>query len=104
MGLNQAEKFIPGARWLRGYKSQYAIADFIAGITVGLTMLPQGLAYATLAGLEPQVSGGCCYYIFQVKFKLKVLIVRRFCLRSSSDYTRPSWEGLFMRSSAAVVR
>lgn len=56
MGLSQAEKFIPGARWLRGYTTKYAAADLIAGITVGLTVLPQGLAYATLAGLEPQVS------------------------------------------------
>lgn len=56
MGLSQAEKFIPGARWLRGYTAKFAAADFIAGITVGLTVLPQGLAYATLAGLEPQVS------------------------------------------------
>ncbi|XP_053692779.1 sodium-independent sulfate anion transporter [Sabethes cyaneus] len=54
MGLTQVEKVIPGARWLRGYNAQYAVADLIAGITVGLTVLPQGLAYATLAGLEPQ--------------------------------------------------
>ncbi|XP_065088699.1 sodium-independent sulfate anion transporter [Ochlerotatus camptorhynchus] len=54
MGLTQIEKFIPGARWLRGYSAQFAVADLIAGITVGLTVLPQGLAYATLAGLEPQ--------------------------------------------------
>lgn len=54
MGLNQAEKFVPGARWLRGYTAQFFVSDLIAGITVGLTVLPQGLAYATLAGLEPQ--------------------------------------------------
>lgn len=54
MGLSQAEKFIPGARWLRGYTAQFFISDLIAGITVGLTVLPQGLAYSTLAGLEPQ--------------------------------------------------
>ncbi|XP_055700646.1 sodium-independent sulfate anion transporter [Phlebotomus papatasi] len=54
MGLNKVEKWIPGARWLRGYTGQDAVADVIAGITVGLTVLPQGLAYATLAGLEPQ--------------------------------------------------
>ncbi|XP_055609114.1 sodium-independent sulfate anion transporter [Uranotaenia lowii] len=54
MGLTQVEKIIPGARWLRGYNAQFAVADLIAGITVGLTVLPQGLAYATLAGLEPQ--------------------------------------------------
>ena len=56
MGLTTVEKYIPGTRWLRGYTLQYAVADLIAGITVGLTVLPQGLAYAALAGLEPQVS------------------------------------------------
>ena len=54
MGLSNFERIIPGARWLRGYSIEYAVADLIAGITVGLTVLPQGLAYATLAGLEPQ--------------------------------------------------
>lgn len=54
MGLSRLEKVIPGARWLRGYNMQFFAADLIAGITVGLTVLPQGLAYATLAGLEPQ--------------------------------------------------
>uniref|UniRef100_A0A336M1R8 CSON010405 protein n=1 Tax=Culicoides sonorensis TaxID=179676 RepID=A0A336M1R8_CULSO len=54
MGLSHVEKVIPGARWLRGYNVEYAVSDLIAGITVGLTLLPQGLAYATLAGLPPQ--------------------------------------------------
>lgn len=54
MGLTQVEKYVPGARWLRGYTAKFFIADLIAGVTVGLTVLPQGLAYATLAGLEPQ--------------------------------------------------
>lgn len=49
------ERFIPGLRWARNYSTEYAILDGIAGITVGLTVLPQALAYATLAGLEPQV-------------------------------------------------
>jgi len=30
--------------------------DFIAGLTVGLTVIPQGLAYAKVAGLSPEVS------------------------------------------------
>lgn len=29
--------------------------DLIAGITVALTVIPQGLAYALIAGLAPQV-------------------------------------------------
>ncbi|CAG9804630.1 unnamed protein product [Chironomus riparius] len=54
MGLSSVERIIPGARWLRGYSTEFFAADFIAGITVGLTVLPQSLAYATLAGLDPQ--------------------------------------------------
>lgn len=47
-------KVIPGINWLKNYSTKDAIADLIAGITVGLTVLPQSLAYATLAGLPPQ--------------------------------------------------
>ncbi|ALC44993.1 CG6928 [Drosophila busckii] len=54
MPLKNLDRLLPGLRWLHGYSAQDAVADLIAGITVGLTVLPQGLAYATLAGLEPQ--------------------------------------------------
>lgn len=49
-------KNIPLLRWTSDYSTQSALLDFIAGLTVGLTVLPQALAYSTLAGLEPQVS------------------------------------------------
>lgn len=67
MGLTRLERVLPGARWLRGYTTKFALADFIAGVTVGLTVLPQALAYATLAGLEPQYGlyssfAGCIVY------------------------------------------
>lgn len=48
-------KKIPFLRWIKDYNLNKFIADFIAGLTVGLTILPQGLAYATLAELPPQV-------------------------------------------------
>jgi hypothetical protein len=41
--------------WLPQYTKQDGIGDIIAGITVGLTMMPQSIAYASLAGLSPQV-------------------------------------------------
>lgn len=47
---------IPILEWAPKYNSHKLISDAIAGITVALTVMPQGLAYATLAGLEPQVS------------------------------------------------
>ncbi|ODM94912.1 Sodium-independent sulfate anion transporter [Orchesella cincta] len=48
-------KRLPILDWARDYSGQKFAADIIAGITVGLTILPQGLAYASLAGLAPQV-------------------------------------------------
>ncbi|XP_076752671.1 sodium-independent sulfate anion transporter isoform X1 [Xylocopa sonorina] len=63
-------KRIPIIGWLPTYNSEYFFNDAIAGITVGLTVMPQGLAYATLAGLEPQYGlysafmGAMVYIVF----------------------------------------
>lgn len=40
--------------WLPKYTKVKFISDLIAGITVGLTMIPQSLAYASLADIPPQ--------------------------------------------------
>lgn len=58
-----AYRLLPGLKWLKGYTGQDAVSDLIAGITVGLTVLPQGLAYATLAGLEPQVCTNAKFFL-----------------------------------------
>ncbi|KAL9897197.1 sodium-independent sulfate anion transporter isoform 1-T1 [Glossina fuscipes fuscipes] len=36
--------------WIRHYDREKAISDLIAGITLGLTIIPQSIAYAALAG------------------------------------------------------
>jgi len=50
----QACKRLPILSWLPQYNTEKAISDAIAGVTVGLTVIPQGIAYAVVAGLEPQ--------------------------------------------------
>lgn len=45
---------LPIIRFARTYKRSYAYQDFVAGLTVGLTAIPQGIAYAVVAGLPPQ--------------------------------------------------
>ncbi|XP_050421473.1 sodium-independent sulfate anion transporter-like [Adelges cooleyi] len=60
-------KRLPIVSWLPKYDTDQAVSDLIAGVTVGLTVMPQGLAYATLAGLEPQYGlysafAGCIVY------------------------------------------
>lgn len=49
-------KRLPILTWLPKYNRQDFIGDLMAGITVGLTVIPQGLAYAGIAGLDLQVS------------------------------------------------
>ncbi|CAH1391158.1 unnamed protein product [Nezara viridula] len=53
-GKTFIEKRIPITSWLPKYNTEDLVADIIAGVTVGLTVMPQALAYAALAGLEPQ--------------------------------------------------
>nr|CAD7202855.1 unnamed protein product [Timema douglasi] len=48
------EKRLPVVRWLPRYSKQDLVHDALAGITVGLTTVPQALAYAGVAGLRTQ--------------------------------------------------
>ncbi|XP_073945707.1 sodium-independent sulfate anion transporter-like [Choristoneura fumiferana] len=45
---------VPLLAWLPDYSLRSGLADCIAGITVGLTVIPQAIAYAGVAGLPPQ--------------------------------------------------
>ncbi|XP_053678113.1 sodium-independent sulfate anion transporter-like [Anopheles nili] len=45
---------LPILTWIRRYEAEDALSDLIAGITLGLTMIPQSIAYATIAGLPSQ--------------------------------------------------
>ncbi|XP_075231787.1 sodium-independent sulfate anion transporter-like [Lycorma delicatula] len=47
-------KHLPVIRWLQSYTKMKFVSDIIAGVTVGVTMIPQSIAYAALAGLTPQ--------------------------------------------------
>ena len=47
------KKIIPILNWLPNYKKKWLKGDAIAGITVGVVLIPQGLAYAMIAGYRP---------------------------------------------------
>lgn len=49
------EKIIPAAGWLGRYKPEDLGGDFSAGLIVAVMLIPQGMAYAMLAGLPPVV-------------------------------------------------
>lgn len=39
--------------WIKNYRKEYLSGDLSAGLTVGVMLIPQGMAYAMLAGLPP---------------------------------------------------
>ena len=45
----------PGINFARGYNLNSFVGDLIAGLTTALTVIPQGIGYAPLAGLPLQV-------------------------------------------------
>uniref|UniRef100_A0A1I8N9R7 STAS domain-containing protein n=1 Tax=Musca domestica TaxID=7370 RepID=A0A1I8N9R7_MUSDO len=62
------KKFLPILDWLPKYNFSFLIADLVAGLTVGLTAIPQAIAYGSVAGLPTQYGlysafMGCFVYI-----------------------------------------
>ncbi|KAI1662744.1 sulfate permease [Daldinia decipiens] len=47
-------RLFPFLHWITRYNMIWFMGDLIAGITVGAVVVPQGMAYALLAELEPQ--------------------------------------------------
>ncbi|EDO48274.1 predicted protein, partial [Nematostella vectensis] len=89
---------LPITKWLPHYSFNNLQCDMIGGLTVGLMVIPQGLAYATIAGL-PTVYGlysafmGCFIYcIFGTSKDVSLgptaimsLIVNQYCHYSEED-------------------
>ena len=51
--MNLLKKYIPILSWLPSYKKAALSGDLSAGLTVGVMLIPQGIAYAMIAGLPP---------------------------------------------------
>nr|XP_049463847.1 sodium-independent sulfate anion transporter-like isoform X1 [Anopheles coluzzii] len=47
-------KRLPILQWLPAYEARFLLEDIVAGLSVGLTVIPQGIAFAVMANLEPQ--------------------------------------------------
>ncbi|XP_043268446.1 sodium-independent sulfate anion transporter-like isoform X2 [Venturia canescens] len=53
-GFDYIKRRLPFIDWSRSYKKTWILQDALAGITVGLTAIPQGIAYGIVAGLNPE--------------------------------------------------
>lgn len=54
VAMKNVKRRLPILNWLPRYTVQDALGDVMSGVTVGLTVIPQSMAYAGLAGLPPQ--------------------------------------------------
>ena len=51
--MNPFESYFPIVSWIKSYSKEELKSDFAAGLTVGVMLIPQGMAYAMIAGLPP---------------------------------------------------
>jgi sulfate permease, SulP family len=49
------QRILPFIQWMRHYRPEHLPGDLMAGVIVAVMLIPQGMAYAMLAGLPPQV-------------------------------------------------
>jgi len=63
------KKIIPILEWLPNYDKSYFKGDLVAGITVGIILIPQGIAYAMIAGLPP-IYGLYCALVPQIIYAI----------------------------------
>src|SRR5262245_56363698 len=57
------------APWLRGYTAQRLRPDVIAGLSLAAFVIPESIAYASLAGLPP-IAGLYCYLVAGIAYAL----------------------------------
>ena len=63
------KKLIPILEWLPNYNTSLFRGDLVAGITVGIILIPQGIAYALIAGLPP-IYGLYCALVPQLMYAI----------------------------------
>ena len=54
-GAGRIKRLFPIFEWLPNYNKKDLVGDFSAGLTIAVMLIPQGMAYAMLAGLPPVV-------------------------------------------------
>jgi sodium-independent sulfate anion transporter 11 len=68
--VNYVQSLFPSSSWVLRYSARWLLGDFIAGLTIGLVVVPQALAYALLAELPPayglytSFTGAALYWLF----------------------------------------
>lgn len=114
-------KRVPILNWLPNYNTEDAVGDLVAGLTVGLTVIPQALAYAGIANL-PAAYGlygsflGCFVYIFlgsckdvpmgefQIGISLRIVFKSEIFVLTTNQVRRPLLHSWHFKQLKAVGR
>lgn len=67
--MKPIKRFIPILDWLPNYKTSWIRGDVVAGITVAIILIPQGIAYALIAGMPP-IYGLYCALVPQFMYAI----------------------------------
>ena len=76
--IHKLAALVPIVDWLPRYERQWLPADALAGVTLAAYAIPVSLAYASLAGLPPQMglycylAGGLGYVLFGTSRQLAI--------------------------------
>jgi sodium-independent sulfate anion transporter 11 len=65
----QPTKLFPILSWILRYNTQWLVADFVAGLTIGMLLIPQCISFAVMAGVPIQhglytALAGVLFYMF----------------------------------------
>jgi sulfate permease, SulP family len=78
--LTTKNRFLPILNWLPGYERAWLRGDILAGLTVLALLIPEGMAYAEIAGMPPQTAfyaapiGLLMYAVFGTSRQLVVAV------------------------------
>lgn len=67
--MKKIKELIPILEWLPNYNSSRLKGDLIAGVTVSIILIPQGIAYALIAGIPP-IYGLYCALVPQLVYAI----------------------------------
>jgi high affinity sulfate transporter 1 len=87
---NVFQRFMPILYWLPGYQRTWLRPDLIAGLTVVALLIPEGMAYAELAGMPPEAAflaapiGLLLYAVFGSSRQLVVAVSSAVAVMSAS--------------------
>jgi high affinity sulfate transporter 1 len=89
-GETGIRRYIPILAWLPQYQRKWLRPDFVAGLTIMALLVPEGMAYAQLAGMPPQAAfyaapiGLLLYAIFGTSRQLVVAVSSAVAVMSAA--------------------